>query len=357
MKQIQLITLLFFFLLLSGCVEREILDEIILMEGIGFDYVEGGDITGTILYPDYKKETEPENVTYSATGEIMKTILQDIERQAARPIAFGSLEIVIFDLELAKKRGILDLIDAFQRDPAIGSGIYLAISENKAKELFKGEYGLRGNARFISMLIDHNIRHEDLPKTNLQRFMGDFYQQGKTPYLPLIKQNSKTKIELSGVALLKYGKIVDVVSNEQSFFFKLLADKYSNGLHRVEVDGKEAAVQSIISTNRFELTSRDPLHITVHIKIGGTINEFTGNKLTDSFIKKIEKKFEKEIQKHCTQLIKRFQEKEIDPIGFGHFVKSKTRNFDFNQWWDSEYSQMEVTIKPVVTIDEEGIIE
>ncbi|WAA09911.1 Ger(x)C family spore germination protein [Fervidibacillus albus] len=349
--------LLFFVPVISGCVQREILDDIILMEGIGFDYAEGDQITGTILYPDYKKETEPEDVTYSATGDIMKTILQDIQRQAARPVAFGSVEIVVFDMELAKKKGILQLIDAFQRDPAVGSGIFLAITENKAKELFNGDYGLRGNARFISMLIDHNIQREDLPKTNLQRFMGDFYQIGKTPYLPVIKQNSKQKIELSGVALLKYGKVVDVVSNEQSFFFKLLADTFSNGLHRVEVDGKEAAVQSITSTNRFELTNREPSHVTVHIKIGGTINEFTGNKLTESVIKKIEQKFEEEIEKNCIQLVQRFQEKEIDPIGFGQFVKSKTRNFDINNWWESAYKQMEVTIKPVVTIKEEGVIE
>ena len=44
-------------------------------------------------------------------------------------------------------------------------------------------------------------------------------------------------------------------------------------------------------------------------------------------------------------MIQRFKDKEIDPIGFGHFVKTQTRNFDFNNWRKNQYKDLVVKIK------------
>jgi spore germination protein len=354
---LKLIASVFVAFSLIGCVKKEILDDISLIEGIGFDYVDKKNILGTVIVPVYLPDQPPKNNTYSAKAEIKKSILQEVQRQTADPIVTGSLAVVLFSKTLSEKVGILPLVDPFQRDPGVGSGLYLAVVDGETRELLSGNYGIRGNATYISNLMEHNIKNEDLPKTNLQLFLADFYQEGKTPFIPQLKQIGKNKLKINGISLLKHGKMVDLIAPEEMFFFKLLVDKYSEGMHRVKIDSGEAAVRSIHSSHNFELTKRNPTEVTIHIKVDGIINEFTGQELTPKTIEGLQKQFEKDIQNESLKLIKRFKDKQIDPIGFGHFVKTQTRNFDFKNWRENQSKNLVVKIKTDVKISESGVIE
>ena len=344
-------------LILTGCVKKEILDEISLIEGIGFDYIDKKNIQGTVVIPVYLPDQPPKNNTFSAKAEIKKSILQDIQRQAADPIVTGSLAVVLFSKTLSEKIGILPLVDAFQRDPGVGAGLYLAVVDGETKNLLAGNYGIRGNAEYISKLMEHNIKNEDLPKTNLQLFLADFYQEGKTTFIPQIKHIGKDKMAINGISLLKYGKMVDLIKPDEMFSFKLMVDKYSEGMHKVKLDNGEAAVRSIHSSHNFELTKRNPTEVTIHLKIEGVINEFTGQELTPKLMHKLQEQFGKDIQKECLTMIQRFKKKGIDPIGFGHFVKTQTRSFDFNNWRENQYKDLVVKVIPEVKISESGVIE
>jgi spore germination protein len=356
-RTLKLIASVLLAFILNGCVQKEVLDDITLIEGIGFDYIDSKNILGTVVVPVYLPKQAPKNITFSAKAEIKKSMLQDIQRQTSEPIVTGSLAVVLFSKTLTEKVGILPLVDPFQRDPGVGSGLYLAVVDGETKDLLGGNYGIRGNATYISNLMDHNIKNEDLPKTNLQWFLADFYQEGKTPFIPQLKQIGKDKLKITGIALLKHGKMVDFIAAEDMFFFKLLVDKYSEGLHRVKIDSGEVAVRSIHSSHNFELTKRNPTEVTIHVKVDGIINEFTGQELTPNSIKALQKQFEKDIQKESLKLISRFKDKQIDPIGFGHFVKTQTRNFDFKNWRDNQYKDLVVKIKADVKISESGVIE
>ncbi|GIN62129.1 germination protein GerYC [Robertmurraya siralis] len=355
------ISILCIYLLLTGCVKKEILDEIYLIESIGFDHSKEksnkGMIVGTILYPIYQPDQPPKNKTLTAEAHIKKSVLQEIQLQSANPIVTGSMEIVLFSKELATNEGVLELIDPFQRDPAVGSGLYLAVVDGEAKELMEGNYGIRGNATYFSNLIENNIKNEDLPKTNLHKFLFSYYQKGQTPFMPQLKRISKEKVLLNGICFFKHGKIVHTISPQEMFFFRLLVDKYSNGLHRVKIDEGEAAIRSIRSVHRFKLTNRFPKEVTVQIKVHGIINEYTGTKVTPKVIDSLQKEFEKEIDEECKKLIESFKENKIDPIGFGHFMKTQIRNFDLTDWTDSQFQNLIVKLEPDVTIAEAGVIE
>jgi spore germination protein len=356
-RTLKLIASVLLAFILIGCVQKEVLDDITLIEGIGFDYIDSKNILGTVVVPVYLPKQAPKNITFSAKAEIKKSMLQDIQRQTAEPIVTGSLAVVLFSKTLTEKVGILPLVDPFQRDPGVGSGLHLAVVDGETKDLLGGNYGIRGNATYISNLMNHNIKYEDLPKTNLQWFLADFYQEGKTPFIPQLKQIGKDKLKITGIALLKHGKMVDFIAAEDMFFFKLLVDKYSEGLHRVKIESGEAAVRSIRSSHNFELTKRNPAEITIHIKVDGVINEFTGQELTPKNIKELKQQFSKDIQKESLKLVQRFKDKQVDPIGLGHFVKTQTRNFDFKNWRDNQYKDLVVKIKADVKISESGVIE
>lgn len=342
-------------LLLSGCVEKEILDDINLERAVAFDYLGENKILGSVIIPVYLPDQGVKNVMYSDSSTISRDFLRDMQRQSEQPLVEGSLELALFSEKLAK-RGIFEMIDYYQRDASIGSRLFLAVVDGEAKNILEGDYGERGKAIYISNLLTHNIKERDLPDTNLQLFLFDYYQKGKTAFLPKLKKTEKDKVTITGVSLFKEGKVVETVKADDLFFFKLMVDKYSEGYQDVKIGKHLALIRNIRSKHKLEVTKRNPYEITMNIKIKGTVLEYTGNKLSRKEVKEVEKSLEKKVNQKCEELVSRFQEKVIDPVGFGHFAKTQTRNFDFKDWHNN-YKNVKVTFKTDVVIAESGVIE
>ncbi|QWC22209.1 Ger(x)C family spore germination protein [Bacillus haikouensis] len=361
----QLILCIILLLLLTGCVEREILDDLNIETAKGYDLVDENTIKGTALFPVYIKDGAIENRTLSAEAPSTREVLETLSRKSQQPLVRGSLDVVLIGDELAKK-GILDVADSLQRDASIGARVMLAVTEGNAGDILQGNYGIRGNGMFISNLLHQNIKRRELPETNLHIFLFDYYQEGQTPYLPIIKQVSDDTLEVTGIALMDEDKMIDRVASDDMFFFKLLVDKLSEGSHVVKLGGKdgsteqrvEAAVTSIKSKHKIKVVNKtDPVKVTIKITINGIIKEYTGKSLTPKKIKEIEDKMSSDIVDHSKKLLARFQELGIDPIGIGQLQKHGMRGFDIKKWEKSLYPNVQFDIKPDVKILESGTVE
>ncbi|WP_335870246.1 Ger(x)C family spore germination protein [Bacillus sp. 2205SS5-2] len=362
MKRFFLLFLLCLFL--SACVEKEILDDLNIEGAIGYDLTDDKKILGTAIYSSFQSDKTIKNVTLSTQATASRDIMSDLELQSFQPLVKGSLEVVVISKDLSKN-GIFHIADHLQRDASIGSRIFLAICDGKAQELLSGEYGHKGNAIYISKLIEHNIQIRDVPDSNLHVFLFDYFQKGKSPYIPIIKQTSPENVQISGLGLFKDDKYIDRIDSDQMFFFKLLVDKYSEGSYTLKLKGdgelsgfpEEASIHSIHSKNKISFPSKNnPIEVKIDITLDGFIREFTGDKLSQAKIKEIEKQMKEDIEKNSNDLIARFLELKIDPIGIGHRLKTKKRGFDFKKW-DEDYPNIKVTIVPHVKILESGTIE
>jgi spore germination protein len=348
-------------LFLTGCVQKEILDDIAIEIARGYDWKEEDKIQGTMLVYNFQPDKSIENTTLTTTATTSRELVNRLQEQSPDPLSEGSLEVFLFGKKLANE-GLIDYLDAPIRNASIGARLFLVTVDGEAKELLSGNYGSRGNAIFISNLLLHNIKYENLPKTNLQLFFRDYYQFGKTGFLPQLRKIDDNKLELSGISFFKTDKIklADTLEPEKMFFFKLLVDFFSEGSHKVQLEGNEAVVRSISSHRKMKITKRDPFSVNVHIKIRGIVREYTGPEtMTTKIITKYEKAMEEEITKECEALIKRFQEHTIDPVGFGFFIKTRTRGFNTKQDWEESdiYKNLTVKVKTDVKIVESGVIE
>jgi spore germination protein len=358
-KKIVIVAILVFFL--SGCVEKEILDDISLETARAYDYIDKNKILGTSLVYSFQPDKSIKNLTLSTEGSTTREVITKLQRQAAEPLSEGSLELFLFDKKLAKE-GLIDLLDAPIRNPSIGARLYLAVVEDEAKALLEGEFSDRGNAIFISNLLEHNIKRQNLPKTNLQLFFHDYYQLGKTEYLPQLKKVSNESIEITGISLFSSDKIrvVDTLEPNKMFFFKLLVDKFTDGAYTIELGKDSAVLRTITSKTKMKITKRNPYEITVNIKIKGVVEEYTGyGTVSGPVLKKYEKALEEQTTKECEEMIARFKEKHIDPVGFGFFIKTKTRGFKGLKDWEdsSRYQNLTVKVNTDVQIIETGVIE
>jgi spore germination protein len=362
MKKFPLLLLLV--CLLTGCVEPEILDDLNIETAKGYDVAGENLIKGTALYPRYLADKKIENVTLTAEAASTREVLNLLEKKSEQPLVRGSLESVLISEEMARE-GMLHIADSLQRDASVGARVLLLVSDGEAGEILEGDYGIKGTSDYISNLINHNIKRGDLAKSNLHLFLFMYYQKGQTTYLPIIKKIDDTTLGLEGIALFKEDKMIDRIPKEEMFFFKLLADKYSEGDQVVKLTDEgdtlenkvEASVTSLQSTHKVKVEETDPVTIKVEISLEGIIKEYTGKSLTPPKIKKIQKKMEKDIEVHALKMLKKFQKQGIDPMGFGQRQKHRVRHFDFEEWENETYPEAIMKVNANVEILESGTVE
>ncbi|WP_043930565.1 Ger(x)C family spore germination protein [Bacillus sp. EB01] len=344
------------FILLTGCVQREVIDDVRLITGLGYDAREGSKVEGTALIPYHLPDQKVENTTLSAISSPSRNIFRIFQKKSQDPIVTGATEVVLFGRDLAEK-GISPTLDSLERDPAIGTNNYFAVVDGKAKDILQGDYGKKGNSAYIADLIKQNTKNLDLPKTNMHTFLADFYMVGKSPYLPFIKKNGNKGVELIGLALFKNDKVIDILPPNKLFYFKLMVERYTHGGVRVAMGKNEAVVRSINSKLKPKLTGRNPYELTINVEVEGLLEQYTGGPLNKKIRKQIDAALKKQIETTCMELFKRYQEKDIDPIGLGAFVRSRTRNFDQQKWRKTDYPNMQVHVNAKVKLLESGVVE
>ncbi|WP_175990419.1 Ger(x)C family spore germination protein [Bacillus sp. Marseille-Q1617] len=349
----------------SGCVEREILDDLYIETGKGYDLIDENTIRGTAMFPIYKPDKSIENMTLSAEATSTREVLETLARMSQQPLVRGGLDAVVIGEGLAQK-GVIDIADSLQRDPSIGARVFMMVSRGDAKDILQGQYGIRGNGMYISNLLRQNIKRRELPETNLHMFLFDYYQLGQTPYLPIIRKISDSTLKVDGIALFQKDKMVDTIPAEDMFFFKILVDKISEGSHVVRLDDEkkrdgqkvEASITSLKAKHKIKVTyKKKPVKVTIKIKIKGIIKEYTGERLTPKKITEIEKNMEEDIEDKAMEMLTKFQKIGVDPIGIGQIQKHGVRGFDIKEWEGTLYPNAQFNVEPDVKIVEGGTVE
>ncbi|WP_413380207.1 Ger(x)C family spore germination protein [Alkalihalobacillus sp. 1P02AB] len=352
-------TLIFipFCCLMSGCIATNIIDEVQLMNVVGFDYISDKQIEATISVPLYQQEYMIMSETISAQAKASRDARLKLNTQSSKKLHSGKLKTILINNELASKEGIMTTIDSFTRNATIGLRNRICIVEGTAKEMLSQKYDHEEEVSiYIEELLQQNIEGQNIPETNLLVFLNQNYEEGQDPYLPILRQYENS-IQISGLALLKDDKYIDSIDITEAFFLKLLTQRFNRGTHELEIKNKDeyAMIRTIHSVPHFriEKNSNEP-NIEIDIKMKIQLIEYSGTEISDKKLKEIHDLLQKDVIEQSKALIKKFQKLGIDPIGIGSLVRSKNSDFDLNQW-QAYYKNMDVTINPKLIIVDKGI--
>jgi spore germination protein len=343
---------------LSGCLNQKILDDVQLATATGFELGEDGKmLEATAVVPVYKPDLTVVNKTYTTSSELSKVMRDKLDRKSHKPFVSGKIEVALFSRELAEK-GIFGVLDTFRRDPSTGAKMFLAVVEGNIKKQLKVQYGETDNGMYLSDLIEHNIESGILPKTNLHLYTKDYREEGKDPILPYLQLGEK-EVNILGIALFKGDQFIDYLKGEDNYVFMFLNEKFtSDATLTVQLEEQEAfaSVFHIKSNRSFKINNihKNP-KILIKVKTEAIIQEYSGDNLTKSIMRKIEKKMEKDIKRKAESMIIRFQELNIDPLGIGMQVRHRTRHWDKDKW-DTLYPTIPVQVDVNVDILEAGVI-
>ncbi|MFC5463512.1 Ger(x)C family spore germination protein [Lederbergia graminis] len=345
--------------LLTGCInlQQRVLDDVQLITALGYAELDEDIIEITAVYPDFQPDKSVKSKIFTVQDTMAKEIQNDINLQSEKPYVAGKIEVILYDKNLSE-RGISKLLDQFIRNPSIGSKIYLGILEGNPKEILSKQYGKIDNGLFLSNLIEQNIETGLLPKTNFHLFNYALYSDGMDAWLPIIKQKEDT-VNISGIGLFKDDKLVDTLREDDFFLFKALLEHKSNHeTFSIRLpENEELSIFNISSKRKYNISQpMKPSEIIITLKMKAIIREYSDKHLTGNKIHKLEKDVEKYLKETSEEMIRKFQEHHIDPLGMGEQIRSRTRKWDKDKWYEL-YPNLQVTIKPEVTIIGSGIIE
>ncbi|WP_257351672.1 Ger(x)C family spore germination protein [Pseudalkalibacillus decolorationis] len=359
------LSLLICIVILTGCVPTSIVEEVNYMKGKAYDYVDGDNFKTTISIPIYPKGEKTsggiENGTISAIGKTSEEIEEMIDYESPRPIEDGHLNTVLFSEEILDN-GIMDFLDSLTRNPQIGRTVQLAVVKGEAAPYMK--FQTKGNIQppdFIYDVLSHAME-ESFPRTNIHKFLYQYYGKGMDPFLPFLTLTGD-RVKIDGIALFDKDRYVGRLPYRMIFIFKMLSEGHVNGAYRVTMkdSNDDVLIETISSSIKraFKGSIENPV-VSITVDVKGVMEEAhfpigSGEK-RGANIKKIEKQFEETLQKRGLELIKQLQQKKIDPLSIGNYIRSRMRDWN-KEKWETIYPEMEIQLKVNVSITGTGVSE
>ncbi|MGG3467016.1 Ger(x)C family spore germination protein [Neobacillus pocheonensis] len=352
---------LFLILFLSGCsfLPTNIVNEINMSQGVGYDLSGKKGIKGTIVFPIFKKDKTSYIEVKTALGQSSKEIRTSLNNESRYPLVSGQLRLALYGKDLATK-GINDLVDTANRDPSIGSIVQMAVVDGDANELLKiKKYKLENVSIYIQEMLDQNMEFGLLPRTDLQTFLFQYFQIGQDPYLPLIKK-ADSNIRITGLAIFKDDQFVTSISKKDLFIFKALVDKNRNGLRQFILENRDKVVLETLKTHtkyKVKIVNGRP-EFSIHLKMKTKLQEFAPSKQKRQTFdkKKYQKQVEQKLEKSALKIITHFKNHQVDPLGLGAKYKEHYRGFSEKQW-KRYYPSVKVSVNADVEILQTGIID
>ncbi|HFJ9373589.1 Ger(x)C family spore germination protein [Bacillus cereus] len=341
---------------LTGCLQKNIIDDVQLIQGTVFDLAKDNKVKVTFVCPIQQKGNKVQ--VFEGSANAVKQVKADTSLESSQPFASGQMRVALYTIRLAKK-GMSTSFDTLIRDVNIGNALYVALLEGNGTDLLKGKYTTASNvAIYMKKLLEHNMETGPLPQDNLHIGAFRYYREGQDYYIPILKKH-EDKIKITGIGLFKKDKYIGKITEKDMFIFKGLLEKHRLDSHEFKTDSAYVMINNIRSVPTYDIKIKNGKpSFSIHVKLDARIQELSKpiNLENVKNTKKIEKAIQKQLDIQAAKLIKQFKSLGVDPLGLGAKYKQHYRPFKLEEW-KKMYKDVPVNVKYTVNITNSGVIE
>ncbi|WP_274654569.1 Ger(x)C family spore germination protein [Paenibacillus humicola] len=354
-----LFVLLVICLLLTACVKQQILDRVTLFLVSALDETPNHQLEVTLAVPKFQsgKPSSVSDELISEAGHTSSGIADLMNMQLERPMNPGKLSVVLFGKDKAAN-GLAQEIDVILRNAQYSRKMYLAVVDGRAKQLLEANFSSKEEkGMFLYNLFQTNTREGILPSRNLHEFDYSLAGKGMDPYLPLLKlQNDK--VVIAGLALFKDDKYAVSINEKQTRIMKLLVSNTKHGVFEVKLDdGSYVSLDNVGSKASYRIShdhDAKNMKVIINLVVNSKVRDARKVRFPNQKLHLIKDSLEHDIQTTGLNLIGLCKKEEIDPLGLGDFVRSKTRQWN-EEAWKKDYPTLKVDLNVKVNISEMGI--
>lgn len=359
--------LLFLILFSSGCWDSREVNELAYPIVIGIDKKPGeeeGKIERylfTYSLPVLTREAEESRTLHTlATYDTYQSIAL-LQGQVSRGVTLGQIRIIAFGEDVARE-GLTRQLPFFERSVQVRGDTFLVISDGQsAKELLNHQVSEIEVGVYIPILLEHSARYNFIPPISVNSFIIDTDNIARNTIVPTISISGQ-QMYLSGLAVIKKGKMVGKLSRNEGMMLSLLRNQGVSGvISKPNFAGTNQPVSAQVEgkTKITPFYKAGKFSFLLEIILEGELTDdprgkdIVGN---PAEISKIERDLAAQVKSNLERVVKKLQEDmKTDALYVGEAAYIKyPRQFNLEKW-EKEFPEAEIKIKVKLKIRRIGV--
>lgn len=381
-KWLFLLILLLSITFLGGCWSRKEMTDLAFVTGVGIDKAKDKNeyrLTLQVVNPGNFASIQqsgggggsgPPVAIFSATGQ---NIIEASSRNTlgmSRELYYAHTNLLVIGEELAREKGIYDILDAFERDAEFRDTATVVIAkgttaENMIKTLTPVDK--IPATRLIKVLENTEKSLGENMSVDIDAVIGALVSTGKEPIISgfsvignkrLADKQESLQASKPGALLvadsmgiIRNGKLIHWISRETARGVLWIQGKVKGSSINIDWQDKKKAIAIEAMREKTKIKAHikrgKPL-ISVYLKVEGRVGETDVSiDLKDpNEIEKMERLWDKEIEKEVIEAIKMAQQQKSDIFGFGDIIHDSYPNL-----WKNLESNWDTTNFPKLAVD------
>ncbi|OZU87873.1 hypothetical protein CIL03_14310 [Virgibacillus indicus] len=346
---IAMVSLLF----LTACPESKVIENqgIINTRGIDINPDQENQIETTLIVYQFDDQATNITKTLYGVGHTIKAAREKANESSSFNLTPGQIRLNLFGRELAEQ-GIIEYISAMISDARISDTMLLAVADSSAKEILtEGQKVTSINVgQYLHGVIDREHKEETLPRVELNDFSHIYNDVGIDPILPVIGSKNGEPVKTS-IALFQDDKYVKELPLVDGLLVNLFQKTIGNAPLELklpmepfrEYEAKKELHPSnsenlyvrigLNGKSQTKLTDFEEKHFKTTINLGIILEEFSEliSMKDEKAADLLEKEIAKQIEGKYETLLKKVQEANADPFGFGNIYRTHRKAGDLTK--------------------------
>lgn len=349
----KIIVLIIVILSLTGCYDNIELNDLSIISGVGIDYIDDKYYVTYEILSNTKtiENTTLKSYTISGSGKNISDAFIDANYKTGNKAYFAHLKIIILGRDIFKGHfeGITDYL---LRDINIRDEFKVVMASNTTPEEI-----LKHNTESIPVVSEFLMKLLQTEKYNnnlvVDENFEDIVKKAISKNYDVILNTIAIKdndIAIDNSIILKESKYQATLSKKNSSLYNMLSTntlaiefekKYDNKIFTINVNNSKTTIE----------VTKDKIKISANLVAEVLENNPEFNLKDEDTYKRLNKDFEKVIQKDIIDFIKLLQDEECDIFGFQEIYYKKYRKENKKLWLTSD-----IEVKVDLKINTKGLI-
>ncbi|URZ18479.1 Ger(x)C family spore germination protein [Clostridium felsineum] len=337
MKKALLILIIIMNFTLVGCWDSTETEKLGVVTLIGFQLTQNNNIKVTLQEVISKNQSSgnsssstngsPPFHVYCGEGSTIYDVLQKISASEYQKIYFAHTKAIIVDETLARKRGIADIVDFYQRTTELRPRTWLLISKSgELDKIITTDITSMDTGSLMEEIVNNRNQNSYMAINNMKDFMfqlNDSQDAAYTSGISMMSEGKSNKFVLKDAAIFKNYKLIDWFNTKETRGLSLgtnnikggyISVPFNSGMLSLSILKTKLKVHPVINKNKIQMD----LHLDVlsNISESSTKSSF----IDENTIKKIQMAENTYIKNEILSSIETSQSINADVFNFGNYI-------------------------------------
>ncbi|MDU4696370.1 MAG: Ger(x)C family spore germination protein [Paenibacillus sp.] len=283
------------------------------------------------------------------TGQTITEIVDEISSNMETRVDLLHLKVIVFERKYAEE-GLTDSISSFMRSREISAKSMVAICDEDLEGFF---HHLQDTSESEQMVL-YNFFEKNagwspsVAVTRTWQIFRSIHSYTRDVAIPIIKSGTSTVIENVGAAIIRHGKMVGQITEDETLLLNAFGEQSAHG--KIEVLN-HASVLIVSNSMNHHVSMKDGIpHMRSQINLKVSILETRGDPSVDM----IKDELDTLLTQRFNRMFKNIQQHEADILGVGQYFRTRIPRDKLAHWRTNYLPRMEMNLDVNTTIQNEG---